>query len=183
MSRDVALASDERWQPFSCSRCAGIGWSSGIHGRRRGADPGLILQRVIEEHHSQVDAVEYPELLVQHHFPSKPCWKVADRTTGAARADLLPQAAAESRSDELLQRMPSLNCFGPNRAEQQARHRRFGATAELPIPPVGSRVTTSAISRAVTPPRPGGVHRRITRQAALPQIQNSGQQHLCWPQR
>ena len=35
-------------------------------------EPGLILQRVIEEHYSQVDSVEIPqELLVQHELPQQ----------------------------------------------------------------------------------------------------------------
>ena len=37
-----------------------------------GLEPGLILQRVIEEHYSQVDSVEVPpELLVQHALPQQ----------------------------------------------------------------------------------------------------------------
>ena len=48
------------------------GAGAGADGASVPCEPGLILQRVIEEHYGQVDAVEIPpELLVQHPLPQQ----------------------------------------------------------------------------------------------------------------
>ena len=75
VSRDVvALASDERLAAVQLfqMRAGKLVGRLGYMADADGLDPGLILQRVIEEHYSQVDAVEIPpELLVQHPLPQQ----------------------------------------------------------------------------------------------------------------
>ena len=70
VSRDViAMAADERLAAVQLfqMRAGKLVGRLGYMADASGQEPGLILQRVIEEHYSQVDAVEIPpELLVQH---------------------------------------------------------------------------------------------------------------------
>jgi excinuclease ABC subunit C len=75
VSRDVvALACDERLAAVQLfqMRAGKLVGRLGYMADAQGLDPGLILQRVIEEHYCQVDAVEIPpELLVQHPLPQQ----------------------------------------------------------------------------------------------------------------
>ena len=75
MSRDVlALAFDERLAAVQLfqMRAGKLVGRLGYTADASGLEPGLILQRVIEEHYSQVDSVEVPpELLVQHALPQQ----------------------------------------------------------------------------------------------------------------
>ena len=70
VSRDVlALASDEQVAAVQLfqMRAGKLVQKLGYTADASGLEPGVILQRVIEEHYSQVDSVEIPpELLVQH---------------------------------------------------------------------------------------------------------------------
>ena len=73
VSRDVlALACDDRLAAVQLfqMRAGKLVGRLGYTADASALAPGLILQRVIEEHYSQVDAVEVPpELLVQHALP------------------------------------------------------------------------------------------------------------------
>ncbi len=75
VSRDVlALASDERVAAVQLfqMRAGKLVGRLGYTADASGLEPGVILQRVIEEHYSQVDSVEIPpELLVQHSLPQQ----------------------------------------------------------------------------------------------------------------
>ena len=75
VSRDVlALASDERVAAVQLfqMRAGKLVGRLGYTADASGLEPGGILQRVIEEHYSQVDSVEIPpELLVQHSLPQQ----------------------------------------------------------------------------------------------------------------
>ena len=75
VSRDVlALAFDERLAAVQLfqMRAGKLVGRLGYTADASGLEPGLILQRVIEEHYSQVDSVEVPpELLVQHALPQQ----------------------------------------------------------------------------------------------------------------
>ena len=75
VSRDVlALASDERVAAVQLfqMRAGKLVGRLGYTADASGLEPGVILQRVIEEHYSQVDSVEIPpELLVQHALPQQ----------------------------------------------------------------------------------------------------------------
>jgi len=75
VSRDVlALACDERLAAVQLfqMRAGKLVGRLGYTADASSLEPGLILQRVIEEHYAQVDAVEVPpELLVQHSLPQQ----------------------------------------------------------------------------------------------------------------
>ena len=75
VSRDVlALASDERVAAVQLfqMRAGKLVGRLGYTADASELEPGVILQRVIEEHYSQVDSVEIPpELLVQHSLPQQ----------------------------------------------------------------------------------------------------------------
>ena len=75
VSRDViALAADERVaavQLFQV-RAGKLVGRLGFTADAEAASPGSILQRVLEEHYSQVDPVEIPaEVLLQHPLPEQ----------------------------------------------------------------------------------------------------------------
>ncbi|QNI58478.1 excinuclease UvrABC complex/ endonuclease subunit [Synechococcus sp. BIOS-U3-1] len=76
VSRDViAMAADERLAAVQLfqMRAGKLVGRLGYMADACNQDPGQILQRVIEEHYSQVDAVEIPpELLVQHPLLQQP---------------------------------------------------------------------------------------------------------------
>ena len=161
VSRDVvALASDERLAAVQLfqMRAGKLVGRLGYMADAEGLDPGLILQRVIEEHYSQVDAVEIPpELLVQHSLPQQTLleeWLTEQRER---RVQIhCPKQRQKADLIELLQRNAEFELLRAKQGqEQQALATEdLAQLLELPIPPVGSRVTTSAISRAVTPLRP-----------------------------
>ena len=75
VSRDVlAMAFDDRVAAVQLfqMRAGKLVGRLGYTADASGLEPGLILQRVIEEHYSQVDSVEVPpELLVQHPLPQQ----------------------------------------------------------------------------------------------------------------
>ena len=75
VSRDVlALACDDRLAAVQLfqMRAGKLVGRLGYAADASGMEAGMILQRVIEEHYSQVDAVEIPpELLVQHPLPQQ----------------------------------------------------------------------------------------------------------------
>jgi excinuclease ABC subunit C len=79
VSRDViALAADGRvaavqlFQMRAGKLVGRLGYTADAAGPASGSPPGLILQRVIEEHYSQVEGVEIPpELLLQHPLPQQ----------------------------------------------------------------------------------------------------------------
>jgi excinuclease ABC subunit C len=73
ISRDVvALAADERMAAVQLfqMRAGKLVGRLGYLAEVQGQDPGWILQRIIEEHYSQVEPVEIPpDLLLQHALP------------------------------------------------------------------------------------------------------------------
>jgi excinuclease ABC subunit C len=79
VSRDViALAADGRvaavqlFQMRAGKLVGRLGYTADAAGQESGDHLGLILQRVIEEHYSQVEGVEIPpELLLQHPLPQQ----------------------------------------------------------------------------------------------------------------
>ena len=76
VSRDVlAVAQDEHFAAIQLfqMRAGKLVGRLGFAADATDLQAGLILQRVIEEHYSQVDAVEIPpEVLVQHPLPQQP---------------------------------------------------------------------------------------------------------------
>ena len=68
LSCDEKLAAVQLFQMRAGKLVGRLGYTADASG----LDPGMILQRVIEEHYSQVDSVEVPpELLVQHPLPQQ----------------------------------------------------------------------------------------------------------------
>ena len=85
-----------------------------------GLDPGLILQRVIEEHYSQVDAVEIPpELLVQHSLPQQTLLEewLSEQRGGACR--FTAPAALKADLIELLQRNAQFELLRAKQGQEQ----------------------------------------------------------------
>jgi excinuclease ABC subunit C len=147
VSRDViALAADGRIavvQLFQM-RAGKLVGRLGVTADAVGADgqplePGLILQRVVEEHYSQVEPVEIPpELLLQHPLPQQPLleeWLAERRGRRVKLA--VPQRQQKADLIELLERNASYELQRAQRgAEQQLLATEdLAQLLELPSPP------------------------------------------------
>ena len=104
-----------------------------------GLEPGLILQRVIEEHYSQVDAVEVPpELLVQYPLPQQ---TLMEEWLGEQRERRVqvhcPQRRQKADLIELVQRNAEFELLRAKQGqEQQALATEdLAQLLELPVPP------------------------------------------------
>ena len=130
VSRDVvALAADERVAAVQLfqMRAGKLVGRLGFTADAVGADgqplePGRILQRVVEEHYSQVEPVEIPpELLLQHSLPQQPLieeWLAERRGRKVKLA--VPQRQQKADLIELLERNASYELQRAQRgAEQQ----------------------------------------------------------------
>jgi excinuclease ABC subunit C len=129
-NRDVvALASDGRLAAVQLfqMRAGRLVGRLGFTADAAGADgdplePGRILQRVVEEHYSQVEALEIPpELLLQHPLPQQPLiqdWLAERRGRKVKLA--VPQRQQKADLVELLERNASYELQRAQRgAEQQ----------------------------------------------------------------
>ncbi|MEY3757235.1 MAG: excinuclease subunit UvrC [Cyanobacteriota bacterium] len=147
VSRDViALVADERlaavqlFQMRAGKLVGRLGYTADAMGPGgQTLDPGLILQRVIEEHYSQVDSVEIPpELLVQHPLPQQVLiqdW-LSDRR-GRKLALAVPQRSQKAELIELVERNASYELQRAQRgAEQQLLATEdLAQLLDLPNPP------------------------------------------------
>lgn len=147
VSRDVlALAADARVAAVQLfqMRAGKLVGRLGFTADAIGADglplePGLILQRVVEEHYSQVEPVEIPpELLLQHPLPQQPLieeWLVERRGRRVKLA--VPQRQQKADLIELLERNASYELQRAQRgAEQQLLATEdLAQLLELPSPP------------------------------------------------
>ena len=147
VSRDVlALAADERVAAVQLfqMRAGKLVGRLGFTADAVGADglplePGRILQRVVEEHYSQVEPVEIPpELLLQHPLPQQPLieeWLVERRGRRVKLA--VPQRQQKADLIELLERNASYELQRAQRgAEQQLLATEdLAQLLELPNPP------------------------------------------------
>jgi excinuclease ABC subunit C len=147
VSRDViALVADERvaavqlFQMRAGKLVGRLGYTADamvMDGKT--ADYGFILQRVIEEHYSQVDAVEIPpELLVQYALPQQSLiqdWLGERR--GRKVKIAVPQRAQKAELIELVERNASYELQRAQRgAEQQLLATEdLAQLLELPHPP------------------------------------------------
>ena len=142
VSRDVlALACDEKvaavqlFQMRAGKLVGRLGFTADAHG----LNPGQILQRVIEEHYSQVDAVEVPpKLLVQHPLPQQP---LMEEWLGEQRERrVVIECPQRSQKADLIELVQSNAEFELLRA-QQGQEQQALATEdlaqllELPRPP------------------------------------------------
>jgi excinuclease ABC subunit C len=147
VSRDViALASDGRiavvqlFQMRAGKLVGRLGFTADAVGADgQPLEPGLILQRVVEEHYSQVEPVEIPpELLLQHPLPQQPLleeWLAERRSRRVKLA--VPQRQQKADLIELLERNASYELQRAQRgAEQQLLATEdLAQLLELPSPP------------------------------------------------
>ena len=147
VSRDVvALAADDRVAAVQLfqMRAGKLVGRLGFTADAVGADgqplePGRILQRVVEEHYSQVEPVEIPpELLLQHALPQQPLieeWLAERRGRKVKLA--VPQRQQKADLIELLERNASYELQRAQRgAEQQLLATEdLAQLLELPTPP------------------------------------------------
>ena len=147
VSRDViALAADGRiavvqlFQMRAGKLVGRLGFTADAVGADgQPLEPGLILQRVVEEHYSQVEPVEIPpELLLQHPLPQQPLleeWLAERRGRRVKLA--VPQRQQKADLIELLERNASYELQRAQRgAEQQLLATEdLAQLLELPSPP------------------------------------------------
>lgn len=142
VSRDVlALACDDKVAAVQLfqMRAGKLVGRLGFTADAQGLDPGQILQRVIEEHYSQVDAVEVPpKLLVQHPLPQQP---LMEEWLGEQRERRVviecPQRSQKADLIELVQRNAEFELLRAKQGqEQQALATEdLAQLLELPRPP------------------------------------------------
>ena len=142
VSRDVvALAFDDRLAAVQLfqMRAGKLVGRLGYMADADGLDPGLILQRVIEEHYSQVDAVEIPpELLVQHQLPQQLLMEEWLTEQRERRVQIhCPKQRQKADLIELLQRNAEFELLRAKQGqEQQALATEdLAQLLELPNPP------------------------------------------------
>jgi excinuclease ABC subunit C len=147
VSRDVvALAADERVAAVQLfqMRAGKLVGRLGFTADAVGADGqplehGRILQRVVEEHYSQVEPVEIPpELLLQHALPQQPLieeWLAERRGRKVKLA--VPQRQQKADLIELLERNASYELQRAQRGaeQQQLATEDLAQLLELPSPP------------------------------------------------
>ena len=142
VSRDVlAMACDDRVAAVQLfqMRAGKLVGRLGYTADASGLEPGLILQRVIEEHYSQVDAVEVPpELLVQYPLPQQ---TLMEEWLGEQRERRVqvhcPQRRQKADLIELVQRNAEFELLRAKQGqEQQALATEdLAQLLELPVPP------------------------------------------------
>ncbi|MCP9798927.1 excinuclease ABC subunit UvrC [Cyanobium sp. Lug-B] len=142
ISRDViALASDERVAAVQIfqMRAGKLVGRLGYTADAAIATPAEVLQRVVEEHYSQVDPVEIPpELLLQHPLPAQELigdW-LAERRGRKVRL-AVPQRRQKADLIELVERNAGFELARAQRgAEQQLLATEdLAQLLELPVPP------------------------------------------------
>ncbi|MGB0825186.1 MAG: helix-hairpin-helix domain-containing protein, partial [Synechococcus sp.] len=104
-----------------------------------GLEPGLILQRVIEEHYSQVDSVEVPpELLVQHALPQQKLMEDWLSEQRERRVQIhCPQRQQKADLIELVQRNAEFELLRAKQGQekQSLATEDLAQLLELPTPP------------------------------------------------
>ncbi|WP_341879815.1 excinuclease ABC subunit UvrC [Synechococcus sp. UW140] len=124
ISRDViALATDDRVaavQLFQV-RAGKLVGRLGYTADAEAAAPGAILQRVLEEHYSQVDPVEIPpEVLLQHALPEQELLEAWLRQRRGRKVTLLnPQRQQKAELIELVVRNASYELARAQRSAEQ----------------------------------------------------------------
>ena len=142
VSRDVlALASDDKVAAVQLfqMRAGKLVGRLGFTADAAGLNPGQILQRVIEEHYSQVDAVEVPpKLLVEHPLPQQ---ELMEEWLGEQRERRVviecPQRSQKADLIELVHRNAEFELLRAKQGqEQQALATEdLAQLLELPKPP------------------------------------------------
>jgi excinuclease ABC subunit C len=147
VSRDVvALASDGRlaavqlFQMRAGKLVGRLGFTADAVAADGGAlDPGRILQRVVEEHYSQVEPVEIPpELLLQHPLPQQELIGEWLQERRGRRVQLaVPQRQQKAELIELVERNAAYELQRAQRGaeQQQLATEDLAQLLELPTPP------------------------------------------------
>jgi excinuclease ABC subunit C len=147
VSRDVvALASDGRlaavqlFQMRAGKLVGRLGYTAdALAADGTPTDPGRILQRVVEEHYSQVEAVEIPpELLLQHPLPQQALIHAWLQERRGRRLQLaVPQRQQKADLIELVERNASYELQRAQRGaeQQQLATEDLAQLLELPTPP------------------------------------------------
>ena len=142
VSRDVlALAFDERLAAVQLfqMRAGKLVGRLGYTADASGLEPGLILQRVIEEHYSQVDSVEVPpELLVQHALPQQKLMEDWLSEQRERRVQIhCPQRQQKADLIELVQRNAEFELLRAKQGQekQSLATEDLAQLLELPTPP------------------------------------------------
>ena len=147
VSRDVvALASDGRlaavqlFQMRAGKLVGRLGYTAdAVAADGSPTDPGRILQRVVEEHYSQVEAVEIPpELLLQHPLPQQALIHAWLQERRGRRLQLaVPQRQQKADLIELVERNASYELQRAQRGaeQQQLATEDLAQLLELPSPP------------------------------------------------
>ena len=142
VSRDVlALAFDERLAAVQLfqMRAGKLVGRLGYTADASGLEPGLILQRVIEEHYSQVDSVEIPpELLVQHALPQQTLMEDWLSEQRERRVQIhCPQRQQKADLIELVQRNAEFELLRAKQGQekQSLATEDLAQLLELPTPP------------------------------------------------
>ena len=142
VSRDVlALAFDERLAAVQLfqMRAGKLVGRLGYTADASGLEPGLILQRVIEEHYSQVDSVEVPpELLVQHALPQQTLMEDWLSEQRERRVQIhCPQRQQKAELIELVQRNAEFELLRAKQGQekQSLATEDLAQLLELPTPP------------------------------------------------
>ena len=142
VSRDgLALAADGRVAAVQLfqMRAGKLVGRLGYTADAEGVEPGRILQRVIEEHYSQVEPVEIPpELLLQHPLPQQQLiedWLTERRGRRVKLA--VPQRQQKADLIELLERNASYELQRAQRTAEQnlLATEDLAQLLELPAPP------------------------------------------------
>ena len=142
VSRDgLALAADGRVAAVQLfqMRAGKLVGRLGYTADAEGVEPGRILQRVIEEHYSQVEPVEIPpELLLQHPLPQQQLiedWLTERRGRRVKLA--VPQRQQKAELIELLERNASYELQRAQRTAEQnlLATEDLAQLLELPAPP------------------------------------------------
>ncbi|MFN9924196.1 MAG: excinuclease ABC subunit UvrC [Cyanobacteriota bacterium] len=142
VSRDgLALAADGRVAAVQLfqMRAGKLVGRLGYTADAEGVEPGRILQRVIEEHYSQVEPVEIPpELLLQHPLPQQQLiedWLTERRGRRVKLA--VPQRQQKAELIELVERNASYELQRAQRTAEQnlLATEDLAQLLELPAPP------------------------------------------------
>lgn len=158
VSRDViALAADDRVAAVQIfqMRAGKLVGRLGYTADAAIATPAEVLQRVVEEHYSQVEPVEIPpELVLQHALPAQELIRewLAERRGRKVRL-VVPQRRQKADLIELVERNAGFELARAQRGRSNScwPPRTWPSCWSWRCRPGGSRAMTSATSRAATP--------------------------------
>ena len=151
VSRDaIALAADDKHcciQLFQI-RAGKLVGLLGFFSDARSGTPGAILQRVLEEHYTTVDAVEIPtEILVQHELPEPEILTDWLSTTKARKVSLIsPQRQTKAELIEMVERNANFELERTQRVSDRNTQALQDLATILDLPELPKRIEGYDIS-------------------------------------